>query len=121
MQIANWENWVEKIIFFYVEQQNILLFPSGSPAPHYTTKNLPSTNEKCARDKRWKELDLTSSCLGNYILQPSTSLEIIAWENKHDDGPSIPQEINMSICIHREKNIYSMMFVGTWEQEFRVA
>lgn len=98
-----WGNWVEKIIFFCVEQQNILLSPSGSSAPHYTTRNLPSTNEKCTRDKLWKKLDLTSPCLGNYLLQPSTSLEIIAWEDKHYKGASIPQEINMSICIPREK------------------
>lgn len=93
---------MEQIIFFCVEQQNILLFASGSSAPHYTTRNLPST-KKCARDKLWKKLDLTSSFSGNYLLQPSSSLEIIAWEDKNNEGASIPQEINMSICIHREK------------------
>lgn len=98
-----WSNWVEKIFFFYVEKKNILLSPSGSSAPHHTKRNLLSTKEKCARDKLWKKLDLTSSCLGNYLLQPSTSLEIIAWEDKHYESASIPQEINTSICIHREK------------------
>lgn len=98
-----WSNWVEKINFSYVEKQNILLSPLGSSAPYSTTRNLLSANEKCARDKLWKKLALTSSCSGNHFSQSSTSPEITAWEDKHYESASIPQEINMSICIHKGK------------------
>lgn len=60
------------------------------------------------------------------------------WEDKHYEGAPIPKEWNKAHpCIYREKsfdfsmpffflptyrsNIYSLMLVGTWEQEFHVA
>lgn len=52
------------------------------------------------------------SCLGNNLLQPSSSLEIIMWEDKHYEGAPIPKEWNKTHpCIYREKSFdFSMPF-----------